>query len=53
MKNNLTFVNITAERGKKAHGFTTVTPEIQIPVTVINGRQDGPLLIKTEGIHGG
>ena len=53
MKNDLTFVNITAERGKKAHGFTTVTPEIQIPVTVINGRQDGPLLLITAGIHGG
>ena len=49
MKNNLTFVNITAEKGKKVSGFTTVTPEIQIPVSSDSAYPHG--LYKTVPVH--
>jgi len=61
---NVAFAQITlkvgdvlANPGEKKSGFIKVPkgmdgPEIQIPITIINGAKDGPVLALTAGIHG-
>jgi len=48
---------VTALPGEKSSGFILVPegsdgPEVQIPVTVINGTEPGPVLALTAGVHG-
>jgi len=48
---------ITSRPGEKRSGFIRVPagndgPAVSIPVTVINGRQAGPVLALTAGVHG-
>ena len=46
---------LTAEKGQKTKGFLrlgeTVTGPIQLPVVIVNGRGDGPVLCLTAGVH--
>lgn len=53
MKYSITTAGLTAEPGTKVQGFVSV-PETkeQIPVTIINGREDGKIFLATAGIHG-
>ena len=48
---------VAAKPGEKKSGFIKVPegadgPEVQIPVTIINGTKSGPTLALTAGIHG-
>jgi len=48
---------VLANPGEKKSGFINVPkgmdgPEIQIPITIINGAKGGPVLALTAGIHG-
>ncbi len=48
---------VTSSPGEIRSGFIKVPagsdgPEIQIPITVVNGKKDGPVLALTAGIHG-
>src|SRR5437667_445257 len=46
---------LTAEKGQKTKGFLrlgeTVTGPIQLPIVIVNGRGDGPVLCLTAGVH--
>jgi len=46
---------LTAEKGQKTKGFLrlgeTATGPIQLPVVIVNGRGDGPVLCLTAGVH--
>lgn len=49
--------NVLANPGEKKSGFINVPkgmdgPEIQIPITIVNGAKGGPVLALTAGIHG-
>ncbi len=48
--------NITARPGEQVSGFLPVPPGVdegtQIPITIIHGRQPGPVLAVVAGIHG-
>jgi len=53
----LTVGDITARRGEAKSGFIEVPagadgPAVSIPVTVIRGVKDGPVLALTAGVHG-
>src|ERR1700712_4800743 len=52
----LTVGSVVAERGKTLSGFIHVPdgvhPGSQIPVTVVTGSHDGPVLALIAGIHG-
>lgn len=47
--------DVAAEKGQTARGFLrlgeTVTGPIQLPIVIINGRGDGPVLCLTAGVH--
>ncbi len=47
--------NISAERGQVSRGFLdigeTAAGPIQVPVVIINGASDGPVLCLTSGVH--
>src|SRR5580704_15135996 len=47
--------NVTAERGQVARSFLqfgeTATGPIQIPIIIIHGESDGPILCLTAGVH--
>jgi predicted deacylase len=48
---------VEAEPGQKRSGFILVPegadgPELQLPVTIINGSRPGPILALTAGVHG-
>ena len=49
--------DVTANPGEKKSGFIRVPagtdgPEVQIPVTIVNGAKAGPVLALTAGVHG-
>jgi len=53
----LTVGQVTASPGEKKSGYIIVPegpdgPEIRLPITVVNGAVDGPVLALTAGIHG-
>src|SRR5580704_18290453 len=54
-KNKITVRNITALPGQITRGFLhigeTATGTIQLPVVLINGEGDGPVLCLTSGVH--
>ena len=44
----------TARPGTKVTGFLTVPgTSVQMPMTVVNGKESGPSLLITGGVHGG
>ncbi len=46
--------NVLAEPGSKVRGFLTVPGTgVQMPMTVVNGKEAGPSLLITGGVHGG
>lgn len=55
MSDTLHVCGLTVERGKKIRTMLPVpnSRNIAIPLTIINGNEDGPTLLITAGIHGG
>ena len=54
MSNTLNVCGLTIERGQKLRTYLPVPDtNVQIPITIINGNDDGPTLLITAGIHGG
>jgi uncharacterized protein len=55
MKGQLAVRDIVAERGSRADGWLTIgeTPSgpLRIPIVLINGQHDGPVLCLTAGVH--
>lgn len=55
MRAPLRIRHVTAERGERAHGWLTIgeTPAgpLRLPLVLINGREDGPVLCITAGVH--
>ncbi|MEJ7813489.1 MAG: succinylglutamate desuccinylase/aspartoacylase family protein [Gemmatimonadaceae bacterium] len=55
MRAPLAVCDLVAESGRKAQGFLpigeTASAPLQIPVVLINGRRDGPVLCLTAGVH--
>lgn len=48
---------VIADPGEKKSGFIEIPagmdgPEVQIPITIINGTREGPVLALTAGVHG-
>lgn len=54
MSDTLKICGLTVERGQKLRTFLPVPDtKVKIPLTIINGCEDGPTLLITAGIHGG
>ena len=54
MSDTLHIRGLEVERGNKLRTCLPVLDTtIEIPITIINGRNDGPTLLITAGIHGG
>jgi len=54
MKSTLQIQGISAAPGTKAAGFLNVpTTTAQMPITIVNGVDDGQTLLITAGVHGG
>ncbi len=54
MSSNLKVGNLTAEKGKKIQGYLDVCDtNLKIPITLINGNNNGKTVVITSGIHGG
>lgn len=54
MSDTLHICGLTAERGQKLQTYLPVLDTTtEIPLTIINGCNDGPTLLITAGIHGG
>jgi predicted deacylase len=55
MKTSLRVRGVAAECGERSQGFVsigeTASGPIQIPVVIINGAEDGPILCLTAGVH--
>ena len=53
MAEELRVASLVAKRSQKVSGFIPVPGiEFQLPVTLVNGREDGPRVTVTGGIHG-
>ena len=57
MRDTLRIRDIAAQPGEKTRGWLTIgeTPAgpIQVPLVLINGKADGPVLCFTAGVHAG
>ncbi|MCD8198837.1 MAG: M14 family metallopeptidase [Phascolarctobacterium sp.] len=54
MSEALSVCGLNIERGSKLRTYLTVPDtNTKIPITIINGKEDGPTLFITAGIHGG
>ena len=54
MKSSITFGGISAKPGEKTSGYAPVLNSgVTMPVTVINGREEGVTVLITSGVHGG
>lgn len=55
MRTNVRIRGIAADRGQRAQGFLTIgetaSGPIQLPVVIVNGAEDGPVLCLTAGVH--
>ena len=55
MKDVLGIRGVVAERGQRAQGFVTIgetaSGPIQLPLVIVNGVDDGPMLCLTAGVH--
>lgn len=53
MSNTINICDFKIERGQKLHTFLQIPDTTtEIPVTIINGKNAGPVLLITAGIHG-
>ena len=53
MKNSVTFGGITVASGEKVSQYVTVTgTDYKFPITIINGKEDGKIILASAGIHG-
>ena len=47
--------DLTAQRGEKKHGWLTIgetaSGPLRVPIVLINGREEGPVLCVTAGVH--
>ena len=54
MSDTLRLCGLTVERGSKLRTYLPIPQSnVKIPITIINGSEDGPTLLITAGIHGG
>lgn len=54
MSDTMDICGLKAERGQKLQTYIPVLDSnTKIPITIINGQNDGPTLLITAGIHGG
>lgn len=54
MSDTLKVCGLTIERGTKLRTYLPVPDtNVKIPLTIINGENDGPTLLITAGHHGG
>lgn len=54
MKRELSLKNLVAQKGEKVQGLVKIyDTDYSIPVTLINGKEDGKSILITAGIHGG
>lgn len=54
MKQEITFGGLTVAAGEKASGFAAVLDtDFLMPITVLNGAEEGKTVVITSGIHGG
>lgn len=54
MPSTIQIQDISAAPGTKATGFLTVpTTTARMPITIVNGANDGQILLITAGVHGG
>lgn len=52
MKKNLTLEHLTAGPGEKVSGYMSIiNADMKVPVTLICGREEGPTVLVTGGIH--
>ena len=55
MKARVQIRDVGADPGERSRGFLTIgeTPSgpLQIPIVIINGAEDGPVLCLTAGVH--
>ncbi|MGH7720047.1 MAG: succinylglutamate desuccinylase/aspartoacylase family protein [Gemmatimonadaceae bacterium] len=55
MRSRITIRDLTAECGERAQGFLTIGETaggpLRIPVVIVNGADDGPILCLTAGVH--
>ena len=55
MKSRLAIRDVAAERGTAARGFLTigetVSSTVRVPLVIVNGAEDGPVLCLTAGVH--
>ena len=53
MKKNINICGLNADSGKKVQGFVNILDtDTKMPVTIINGQEDGNIVLLTAGIHG-
>ncbi len=54
MKSEYSIGGLTAKVGEKSQGYAPILDTgHKMPLTIINGRKDGPTILITAGIHGG
>lgn len=54
MSDTVNICGLTINRGEKLRTLLPVPDTtVKIPITIINGHEDGPTLFITAGIHGG
>lgn len=54
MKDSIIYGGIQVPAGEKKSGFAPVLDSgVTMPITVINGRNEGPTVLITSGVHGG
>jgi len=54
MLNSFTLAGFTIESNFKLRTYATIpATNVQMPLTIINGNNDGPIILVTAGIHGG
>jgi predicted deacylase len=55
MKARVQIRDVAAERGERAHGWLTIgetaAGPLRVPLVIINGHEDGPILCLTAGVH--
>ena len=55
MKTGVRVRGVAAECGQRAQGFLTIgetaAGPVQVPIVIINGAEDGPILCLTSGVH--
>ena len=54
MKTNITYADFNVAPGTKLQAYLPVKDsDVQVPVTIINGKEDGKQIVFTSGVHSG